>query len=136
MVTRLAVRSGAIKTNPVVDIAVARTHRPEMVFLDPDQIMDLAREVTAPRTRPAVHTQVPASVCCSQRLMAVRIAMWNPESAKPGTERHARTLAQLTDLDANVVVTTEDSTHDWAEYPYRIDAGPDWGYPTRATGGR
>ena len=51
MVMRLAVRSGAIKTNPVVDISVARTHRPEMVFLEPDQIMDLAREVTAPPAR-------------------------------------------------------------------------------------
>lgn len=47
MVMRLAVRSGAIKTNPVVDIWVARTHRPEMVFLEPEQIMDLAREVVA-----------------------------------------------------------------------------------------
>jgi integrase len=51
MVMRLAVRSGAIKTNPIVDISVARTHRPEMVFLEPDQIMDLAREVTAPPAR-------------------------------------------------------------------------------------
>lgn len=51
MIMRLAVRSGAIKSNPTVDIAVARTHRPEMVFLDPDQIMALANEVTAPPAR-------------------------------------------------------------------------------------
>lgn len=61
--------------------------------------------------------------------MTVRIATWNLEWARPGTERHARALAQLSDLDADVIVTTEDSTHDWAEYPHRIDAGPDWGYP-------
>jgi exonuclease III len=63
--------------------------------------------------------------------MAVRIATWNLEWAKPGTERHDRALVQLSDLDADVVVTTEDSTHDWEEYPYRIDAGPDWGYPRK-----
>lgn len=62
--------------------------------------------------------------------MTVGIATWNLEWAKPGTERHACALAQLTELDADVVVTTEDSTHDWEEYPYRMDAGPDWGYPT------
>jgi len=63
--------------------------------------------------------------------MTVRIATWNLEWAKPGTERHARALAQLTEVDADVVVTTEDSNHDWVEYPHRIDAGPDWGYPTQ-----
>src|SRR6056297_3600385 len=63
--------------------------------------------------------------------MAIRIATWNLEWAKPGTERHDRALAQLSGLDADVVITTEDSTHDWAEYPYRIDAGPDWGYPRK-----
>lgn len=39
---KLAVRSGALKSNPVVDVPVARTHRTEMVFLEADQIMDLA----------------------------------------------------------------------------------------------
>jgi exonuclease III len=34
-------------------------------------------------------------------------------------------------LDADIIVTTEDSLHDWVEYPYRIDGGPDWGYPIR-----
>ncbi len=63
--------------------------------------------------------------------MTIRIATWNLEWAKPGTQRHDRALAQLSDLDADVIVTTEDSTHDWAEYPYRIDAGPDWGYPAQ-----
>ena len=63
--------------------------------------------------------------------MTTRIATWNLEWATPGTERHDRALAQLFDLDADVVVTTEDSTHEWAEYPHRIDAGPDWGYPRK-----
>ncbi len=48
---KLAVRSGALKSNPVVDVPVARTHRVEMVFLEPDQIMDLAREVAKPPPR-------------------------------------------------------------------------------------
>lgn len=51
MVFRLAVRSGALKVNPVVDVTVARTHRSEMVFLDPDQVMDLASEVAEPPRR-------------------------------------------------------------------------------------
>lgn len=51
MIMRLAVRSGAIKSNPVVDITVARTGRAEMVFLDPEQIASLAREITAPPAR-------------------------------------------------------------------------------------
>lgn len=51
MILKLAVRSGALKSNPVTDIPVARTHRAEMVFLEPDQIMDLAREVTKPPKR-------------------------------------------------------------------------------------
>lgn len=63
--------------------------------------------------------------------MTIRIATWNLEWAKPGTDRHDRALAQLLDLDADVAVTTEDSTHDWEGYPYGIDAGPDWGYPTQ-----
>ena len=48
---KLAVRSGALKSNPVVDVPVARTHRTEMVFLEPDQIMDLAGEVAEPPAR-------------------------------------------------------------------------------------
>lgn len=51
MIFRLAVRSGALKVNPVVDITVARTHRAEMVFLEPDQVMDLATEVAQPPRR-------------------------------------------------------------------------------------
>ena len=51
MIFRLAVRSGALKVNPVVDITVARTHRAEMVFLEPDQVMDLASEVAEPPRR-------------------------------------------------------------------------------------
>ncbi len=63
--------------------------------------------------------------------MTIRIATWNLEWATPGTKRHSRVLAQLTDLDADIVVTTEDSTHGWEGYPYRIEAGPDWGYPRK-----
>lgn len=51
LILKLAVRSGALKTNPVEDVSVGRTHRAEMVFLDPDQIMDLAREVAKPPPR-------------------------------------------------------------------------------------
>ena len=51
LVLSLAVNSGALKANPVTDIQVARTARHEMVFLDPDQIMALAHEVTAPPQR-------------------------------------------------------------------------------------
>ena len=35
MIFKLAVRSGALKSNPVVDVSVARTGRAEMVFLEP-----------------------------------------------------------------------------------------------------
>ena len=51
MVLRLAVRSGAIRSNPVTDIKVARGRHAEMVFLDVEQIMKLACEVTAPPIR-------------------------------------------------------------------------------------
>jgi integrase len=51
LIFKLAVRSGALKTNPVEDVPVGRTHRAEMVFLEPEQIMDLAREVTKPPPR-------------------------------------------------------------------------------------
>jgi integrase len=51
LVLALAVKSGALKANPVTDIEVARTARHEMVFLDPDQIMALAAEITAPPQR-------------------------------------------------------------------------------------
>lgn len=51
MIMRLAIRSGAIKVNPVAEISVGRAHKKELVFLDPDQIMSLAREVSAPPQR-------------------------------------------------------------------------------------
>jgi len=51
LIFQIAVRAGAIKSNPVVDIKVARTSRTEMLFLEPEQIMDLAREVTKPPAR-------------------------------------------------------------------------------------
>ena len=58
----------------------------------------------------------------------VRIATWNLEWAVPGTGRHDRAFAQLESIGADIVVTTEDSVHDWDAYPYRIDGGADWGY--------
>lgn len=58
----------------------------------------------------------------------MRVATWNLEWAVPGTARHDRALAQLQSVDADIVVTTEDSLHDWDRYPYRIDGGTDWGY--------
>ena len=51
LVLGLAVKSGALKVNPVTDVEVARTARAEMIFLEPDQIMALAAEVTAPPVR-------------------------------------------------------------------------------------
>jgi hypothetical protein len=58
----------------------------------------------------------------------MRIATWNLEWAVPGSLRHDRALAQLESVDADVVVTTEDSLHYWDRFPHRIDGGPDWGY--------
>ncbi len=51
MIFKLAVRSGALKSNPVEDVPVGQTQRAEMVFLEPEQIMTLAREVTNPPAR-------------------------------------------------------------------------------------
>ncbi len=51
LVLGLAVKSGALKSNPVHDVEVARTHRNEMIFLDPDQIMTLAEEIVRPPAR-------------------------------------------------------------------------------------
>jgi endonuclease/exonuclease/phosphatase family metal-dependent hydrolase len=61
----------------------------------------------------------------------VRIATWNLEWARPGSTRHGRAIGHLSRLDADIIVTTEDSLHDWSEYPHRIDGGPDWGYPIK-----
>jgi integrase len=51
LVLGLAVKSGALKSNPVHDVEVARTHKNEMIFLDPDQIMTLAEEIVRPPAR-------------------------------------------------------------------------------------
>jgi integrase len=51
LVLGLAVKSGALKVNPVREVEVARTHKNEMIFLDPDQIMTLAAEITKPPPR-------------------------------------------------------------------------------------
>jgi len=51
LVLGLAVKSGALKANPVTDVEVARTTRTAMIFLEPHQIMALAAEVMAPPLR-------------------------------------------------------------------------------------
>jgi integrase len=51
LVLQLAVRSGSLKTNPVSDIESPKRRRQAMVFLDPDQIVTLAAEVTKPPPR-------------------------------------------------------------------------------------
>jgi integrase len=51
LVLGLAVKSGALKANPVTGVEVARTSRAEMIFLEPDQVMALAAAVTAPPAR-------------------------------------------------------------------------------------
>ena len=61
----------------------------------------------------------------------LRIATWNLEWATPGSGRHERAVRHLVGLDADIIVTTEDSVHEWDAYPHRIDGGPDWGYPIK-----
>jgi endonuclease/exonuclease/phosphatase family metal-dependent hydrolase len=61
----------------------------------------------------------------------MRIATWNLEWARPGSDRHRRAVEHLETIDADVIVTTEDHLHEWDAYPHRADAGPDWGYPPR-----
>jgi endonuclease/exonuclease/phosphatase family metal-dependent hydrolase len=58
----------------------------------------------------------------------LRIATWNLEWAKPSTPRHQRALAHLESVGADVIVTTEDSVHDWPAFSHRVDGGSDWGY--------
>jgi len=51
-------------------------------------------------------------------ITTMRVATWNLEWAKPGTPRHDRVLAHLESVDADVVITCEDSVHDWDAYPF------------------
>lgn len=51
LVMALAVRSGAIKQNPVLGARLGRPAKQEMVFLSADQIMTLANEVANPPVR-------------------------------------------------------------------------------------
>ncbi len=51
LILQLAVRSEALKTNPVIGIKVAKSGRNEMIFLEPDQVMALAHEVSQPPPR-------------------------------------------------------------------------------------
>ena len=51
LVLQLAVRSGALKSNPVVGVKVAKSRRKEMLFLEPHQIVRLAEEVSRPPQR-------------------------------------------------------------------------------------
>src|SRR5262245_25988625 len=51
LVLALTVRSGALTSNPIDDVSVARTQRLEMVFFEADQVMTLAAEVSTPPPR-------------------------------------------------------------------------------------
>jgi integrase len=51
LVMALAVRSGAIKQNPVLGARLGRSAKQEMIFLSADQVMTLANEVTHPPVR-------------------------------------------------------------------------------------
>ncbi len=51
MIFKFAVRSGAVKTNPVFDIKVPRKHPEEMMFLTPEEVMNLAAAITKPPIR-------------------------------------------------------------------------------------
>lgn len=48
LVFKLAVRSGAVKTNPVLDAKAPRTRKTDMIFLTEDQVMALAAEIENP----------------------------------------------------------------------------------------
>jgi endonuclease/exonuclease/phosphatase family metal-dependent hydrolase len=56
----------------------------------------------------------------------VRIATWNLEWPTPRRQQAAREL--LEQLEADVVVTTEDHARPWPPFPHVVDAGNDWGY--------
>lgn len=51
LIMQLAVRSGSLKSNPVLDVKVAKSRRKEMIFLEPEQILRLAAEVARPPER-------------------------------------------------------------------------------------
>ncbi len=51
MVFKLAIRSGAIKTNPATDIKVPRKAAEEMVFLTAEEVFSLAEAITRPPWR-------------------------------------------------------------------------------------
>lgn len=51
LILQLAVKSDALKANPVIGVKVAKSRRNEMVFLNPDQIVHLATEVSRPPQR-------------------------------------------------------------------------------------
>ena len=48
LVFKLAVRSGVVKNNPVLDIKAPRANKKEMIFLTDGQVMDLAEEIQDP----------------------------------------------------------------------------------------
>ncbi len=51
LVLQLAVRSEALRSNTVVGVKVAKSRRREVIFLEPDQIIRLAEEVSRPPQR-------------------------------------------------------------------------------------
>ena len=48
LIFKLAVRSGAVKTNPVLDAKAPRAQKNEMIFLTEDLVMALAEEIADP----------------------------------------------------------------------------------------
>jgi endonuclease/exonuclease/phosphatase (EEP) superfamily protein YafD len=61
----------------------------------------------------------------------VRIATWNLEWASPRRQQSSRAL--LEQLNADIIVTTEDHARPWPAYLHVVDAGDDWGYPPKPT---
>ena len=59
------------------------------------------------------------------------VATWNVQWARPGTARHELVRQHLDSIDADIVVTTEDHIAAWDRYPYSVDGGSDWGYPSK-----
>jgi endonuclease/exonuclease/phosphatase family metal-dependent hydrolase len=59
---------------------------------------------------------------------SLRVATWNVEWAKPGSERGERVRAVLAGLAADILIVTEGSAAVLPEGGHIIDAGADWGY--------
>jgi exonuclease III len=56
----------------------------------------------------------------------MRIATWNLEWASG--HRHVAARRHLENVDADLIVTTEDRAVPWSSYSHALDGGDDWGY--------